>query len=94
MLDLISDEQNGFRRGRSCTDHIFTVSSIVKNRSNQGLDTFAALVDLEKAFDWITRSLLFFKLLEFNIDGKIYRAIKALYTNNKAYHIPSLYLLY
>ena len=83
MLDLISDEQNGFRRGRSCTDHIFTVSSIVKNRLNQGLDTFAALVDLEKAFDWITRSLLFFKLLEFNIDGKIYRAIKALYTNNK-----------
>ena len=42
-------------------------------------------MDLEKAFDCITRSLLFFKLSEFKIDGKIYQAIKALYTNNKAY---------
>ena len=59
MLDLVSDEQNGFRRRCSCTDHIFTVSSIVKNQLNQSLDTFATLVVLEKAFDWITRCLLF-----------------------------------
>ena len=64
---------------------IFIVTSIVRNRLNEGNDTFIALIDMEKAFDRIKRSLLLFRLLEFNIDGKIYKAIKALYTNNSAF---------
>ena len=35
-------------------------------------------------FDWIRRPLLYHLLLECNIDGKIYKAIKALYTDNTA----------
>ena len=30
--DIIADEQNGFRKGRSCSDHIFSLASIIKNR--------------------------------------------------------------
>ena len=29
---IFPDEQNGFRSGRSCEDHIFSLSSIIKNR--------------------------------------------------------------
>ena len=82
MIGLIADEQNGFRRGRSCSEHIFLVTSIIRNRLTEGKDTFIAFVDKEKAFDWIRRPLLYYLLLECNIDGKIYKAIKALYTNN------------
>ena len=32
MLGLIADEQNGFRRGRSCSEHIFLVTSIIRSR--------------------------------------------------------------
>ena len=30
--DLFPEEQNGFRQGRSCEDHIFSLTSIVRNR--------------------------------------------------------------
>ena len=85
MLDLMYDEQNGFRSKRSCADHVYVVTSIIRNRLSQGLDTFAAMIDMEKAFDCLKRPFLYFKLLELNIDGKIYNAIKTLYSDNKAF---------
>ena len=80
-LNIFADEQNGFRHDRSCTDHIFTLTSIVQNRMAESLPTFACFIDMQKAFDWIDRDLLFFKLLQNNIDGKFYNSIKSLYSN-------------
>ena len=42
---------------------------------------FANFIDLEKAFDWVDRDLLFYRLLTCGITGKIYKAIKSLYNN-------------
>ncbi len=36
---------------------------------------------MQKAFDYVDRDMLFYKLLEYNIDGKIYKSIKALYNH-------------
>ena len=80
-LDLLVEEQNGFRSKRSCEDHVFVLSSLIKNRLAIKKDTFAAFIDFSKAFDSIDRDLLLFKLLRYNIDGKIYNAIKNLYEN-------------
>ena len=78
-LNLFADEQNGFRQKRSCEDHIFSLTSIIRNRLNAKKHTFCAFVDLEKAFDWVQRDLLLFKLIQhYNIDGKIYFAISSL----------------
>lgn len=73
--DLLADEQNGFRRGRSCEDHIFTLSSLVRNHGN----LHTALLDLRKAFDFIDRDMLLYKLLLNAIDGKVYSALKSMY---------------
>ena len=43
------------------------------------------MIDMEKAFDCLKRPFLDFKLLELNIDGKIYNAIKTLFSDNKAF---------
>ena len=80
-LDLLVEEQNGFRSKRSCEDHVFVLSSLIKNRLAIKKDTFAAFIDFSKAFDSIDRDLLLFKLFCYNIDGKIYNAIKKLYEN-------------
>ncbi len=78
-LNLFADEQNGFRKGRLCEDHIFSLVSIIKNRRNHNMSTFCAYIDLEKAFDWIHRDMLLYKLLlYYDIDGRMYNAIKAL----------------
>ncbi len=81
--DILHDEQNGFREGRSCQDHIFTLSSIIKNRLNDKKPTFACYVDFRKAFDLLDRDLMLFRFLEYGVDGKFYEAIKGIY--NKAF---------
>ena len=51
--DMINDEQNGFRKLRSCIDHIYVLTSIIKNRLLQKKSTFVSFVDFSKAFESI-----------------------------------------
>ena len=81
LLLVFRHEQNGFRKIRSCNDHIFTLNSLIKMSVQTQKSVCAAFVDLEKAFDRVNQDLLFYKLLRNNINGKIYKAIKLLYTN-------------
>ena len=73
--DGTADEQNGFRPNRSCEDHIFSLNSILRNNTS----VFATFIDLKKAFDFIDRDLLLYKLLLAKIDGKMYDSIKSIY---------------
>lgn len=73
--DILADEQNGFRRGRSCEDHAFTLSSLARNHDN----LHTAFIDLRKAFDFVDRDMLLYKLLLNGIDGKVYNAVKRMY---------------
>ena len=82
-VGMFEDEQNGFRKKRSCTDHQFVLSSVIRNRLHLQKPTFLTFIDMQKAFDWIDRDLLMYKLLCNNINGKVYRSIRALYSNNK-----------
>ncbi len=77
--DIIHDEQNGFRGSRSCLDHIFTLSSIIRNKLNQKKEIFACYVDFRKAFDYLDRDLMLYRFLEYGIDGRFYDAIKGIY---------------
>ncbi len=79
--NVYEDEQNGFRKTRSCEDHIFTLTSILRNRMTEAKYTFCAFIDMQKAFDWVDWDLLFYRLLKYNITGSIYYYIKALYSH-------------
>ena len=83
--DLLVDEQNGFRPDRACMDHVYVLSSIIRNRKCDNMPTFAAFIDMKKAFDWVDRDLLFYKIMKnFNITGKMYDAIVSLYSDSSA----------
>jgi len=73
--DLLSEEQNGFRKNGSCEDHVFTLNSVIRNNPN----VIASFIDLKKAFDFVDRDMLLYKLLLNTIDGKLYNSIKSLY---------------
>ena len=80
---LLVDEQNGFRPGRSCQDHIYTLSSVIRNRKSRGLDTFCAFVDFQKAFDWVSRDLLLYKLATtFDIHGRLFNTLSTIYESS------------
>ena len=84
ITDLFCDEQNGFRKSRSCEDHIFSLTTIIRNRLKMKKDIFIAFIDMQKAFDWVNRDFLWYKLLVHNISGKIYWAVRSIYNYNES----------
>ena len=71
-------------KNRSCNDEIFCLSSIIRSRLNNGKSTFAAFLDMGKAFDKVDRNLLLLRLLQYGIDDKKYYSIKNMYVDNIA----------
>lgn len=58
--NILADEQNGFRKKRSCTD---SLHSILKNRKLNGRNNFVTFIDFSKAFDSLDRKMLLHKIL-------------------------------
>ena len=56
---LLSDEQAGFRKGRSCTEQILTLELISQIQEQRQEETHIWLIDVKKAFDSIDREQLF-----------------------------------
>ena len=82
--NILVREQNGFRASRSCIDHIFVLVTVLRNRKQLGKQTFLAFIDFKKAFDTVERNLLFFKLAQIGVTGRMYHAISTLYSNPKS----------
>lgn len=80
--DRYIDEQNGFRRLRSCEEHIFVLTSIIKNRKYKKMSTFVAYLDAEKAFDKVNRNYLLYKLIKHDVTGKLFKAIELIYQSS------------
>jgi hypothetical protein len=78
--EILEDEQNGFRRNRSCEDHVFSLNGIIRNNTT----VFTAFIDLRKCFDFIDIDMILYKLLLNGIDGKIYTSIKNIYQHSTA----------
>ena len=79
------DEQNGFRPKRSWQDHIYVLSSAIRNRKSRGADTFCAFVYLQKAFDWVSRDLFLYKLvITFKIHGRLFNTLSSIYNSSAA----------
>ena len=79
--NLLEDEQNGFRKGRCTQDHLFTLASVVESRKACGKSTFAAFIDLRKAFDSVLRDCLWLKVGGYGVHGLFLDALKAMYSS-------------
>jgi len=55
-MQLFADEQNGFRRMRSCLDHLYVLTTIIRNRKRDNLSTYVCYIDFTRAFDSIKYS--------------------------------------
>ena len=78
--------KNGFGAGRSTTDHVSTLNNIIERRKLKRKQTFVAFVNFKKAYDPINRAILWSKLQDSGIAGKILDVIKAIY-NDVQYYI-------
>ncbi|UYV83678.1 SETMAR [Cordylochernes scorpioides] len=77
---LIAENQAGFRRGYSCQDHIFTLTSLIQmTLSHKRRKLYAFFVDLKKAFDTVPHLLLWRKLALVGLSGRFIKLIQNYY---------------
>jgi len=55
---LLLEEQNGFRKGRSSMDCIFSASQIIEKHGEFNIPTYIAFIDFKKAFNSVDRDKL------------------------------------
>ena len=80
---FIAETQNGFRKGRSCTDPKFCLKLLIEKRREFNLQTHLLFIDYEKAFDNIKRQILFNILKSRHIPDTLLKATVDIYTKNK-----------
>ena len=77
--------QFGFKEGVGCTEASFTILETINHMLERGSKVFGCFLDVRKAFDTVWIDGLLHKLFsEFGVKGRMWLAIKTLYTGVKA----------
>ena len=76
--------QFGFMPGRGTTDAIFILCQVHEKYLGKHKDLYFAFVDLEKAFDRVSRKVLWWTMRRVGVDEWLIRTIQAMYTNAKS----------
>ncbi len=75
----VSDEQGGFKKGKSCVDQIFAVKMLLGEYLRKDRKLYAAFMDLEKAYDRVDRKALWDVLKIYGVGGQLMEGIKVFY---------------
>ena len=82
--EILSEEQAGFRAGRSTVEQIFNCRVIVEKHIQHQKDLYHNFIDFKKAFDRVWHDGLWKVLRDFNVDGRLVELIQALYENSSS----------
>ena len=75
----LRQEQAGFRPGRSCSEHIFTMRQILEQSHEWNTSLYINFLDFKKAFDSVHRDSLWKILQHYGVPNKLVNVIKMLY---------------
>ena len=75
--------QAGFRANMSTADNVFVLHSIINHMLNSNKNC-CAFVDFTKAFDYVIRDIVWYKLIKLGIGGKILNIIMSMYKHVKS----------
>ena len=77
--------QAGFRSGMGTVDNIFVLHSLITHFINNGSKLFCAFVDFSKAFDYVVRDNLWYKLIQLGVRGNMLNIIRSMYKCTKSF---------
>ena len=73
--------QAGFRKGRSCTDHIVKLTAHMRKAISSNRTMLATFFDVKRAFDTVWHSKLLDKLGKIGVSGRMYKFIASFLSN-------------
>jgi len=79
----IREQQAGFRPGRGCIDHIFTLRQVLEQRHEYRRPTILVFLDFKGAFDSVDRSVLLNTLVQQGMPLKFVNIIRSLYSQTR-----------
>ena len=75
--DISIEEQAGFRSNHSTLDNLFVLHSIFNSALQNEKKFFCAFLDFHKAFKYLNRDCLWFKLLDYGLRGNTFNVIRS-----------------
>jgi len=76
---VLSNEQGGFRAGRSQSDQLYILLETVRMQRNRKRGMYALFVDIKKAYDRVHRPGLWLRLWQCGAQSKNWRVLQNLY---------------
>ena len=98
----IANSQYGFRKNRGTTDCLFILNGLIDLVFAQGKKLYTVFVDYEKAYDYLDRSAVFYKMYKNGVSSKCINIFKNMYSkiklnvrggNNQDYFVSNCGLL-
>ena len=80
---MLREEQAGFRRGRSCSEQIFTLRNIIEQSTELQQPVFINFIDFKKAFDSVHRDTLWHIVRIYGILARYINIFKSLYQDSR-----------
>jgi hypothetical protein len=77
----VTENQFGFIPGRSIMEAIFLIRQLMKRCREQKKDMHMIFIDLEKAYDKVTRNVMWWALQKHKVSSKYITLIKDMYDN-------------
>ena len=78
------EAQAGFRAEMGTVDNTFVLHGLITHLINQGKRLFCAFVDFKKAFDFVNRDIIWYKLIKLGVKGKMLNIIQSMYSSVKS----------
>ena len=75
------EAQAGFRQHMSTVDNVFVLNSLISHALNPGKKLYCSFIDFSKAFDYVVKDILWHKLLNIGVRGKMFDIIVSMYHN-------------
>ena len=80
--DLLGEVQAGFRKGRSAADNLFVLNTILAKAKEAGQQVHKSFVDIKKAYDTVSREILWDKLSKLGFGPVFIQCLKVLYSDD------------
>lgn len=85
--NILSDLQNGFRRGRRAADNIAILKTLMDRAKLEKRKLILVFLDIEKAYDRVIREILWKIIKKVLKNEKSVRILQKLYKNNSMYFV-------
>ena len=65
-------------------DNVFVPRGLITHMLNGGERFYCAFIDFSKAFDYVARDILWYKLIKLGVRGQVLKVIKSMYESIKS----------